>query len=121
MLEKIRMNDRGEIPDDYKPYLGKGFDGRCIEFLDIDYDALITRTLQGGEDEEILEWIFENGRKPYENEILVWNEFMTKRGWRNSDGTSGYFQEYKEKYGLGHRDDILTFFDFYEVDEGRKP
>ena len=121
MLEKIRMNQRDELPEDYKPYVGKGFDGRCIRFLGIDYQQLVKRTLEGGEDEEILEWIFENGRKPSDDEILMWNDFMSKRGWRNSDGNPDDFQKYKEKYGLGHREDILTYFDFYEVDEGRKP
>jgi hypothetical protein len=121
MLEKIRMNQRNELPEEYKPYLGKGFDGRCIRFLGIDSQQLVKRTLEGGKDEEVLAWIFENGRKPSDDEILMWNDFMSKRGWRDSDKDSSDFQQYKDKYGLGHREDILTYFDFYEVDEGRKP
>ena len=121
MLAKIRMNHRNELPEDYKPYLGTGFDGRCVRFLGIDYQKLVERTLAGGTDKEVLAWIFENGRKPSDDEILMWNDFMSKRGWRNSDGKPEGFQQYKEKYGQGHRDDILTYFDFYEVDEGRKP
>ncbi len=120
MLEKIRMNARGEILKDYAQYLGKGFDGRCLEFLDIRYEELVEKTLAGEGDEEILHWIFSRGRKPSDSEIVIWNDFMTKRGWRDSDGDEEGFEAYKEKYGLGHRSDILTFFDFYEVDEGRK-
>ncbi len=121
MLEKIRLNAQNKLPDDYVPYLGKGFDGRCVRFLGINYDELVEKTLEGGSDDEILQWIFETGRKPNEDETLMWNDFMSKRGWRNSDGGPEEFQEYKAEHGLGHRDDILTFFDFYEVDEGRKP
>ena len=79
------------------------------------------KTLEGGSDEEILDWIYAIGRKPTESEIVIWNDFMTKRGWRDSDDDEGGFEAYKEKYGLGRRSDILTFFDFYEVDEGRRP
>jgi len=121
MLEKIRMNQQKELPKEYLPYLGKGFDGRCTEFLGIDYDALVDRTIQGGTDDEILEWIFEKGRKPSKVEILEWNEFLSKQGAGTSDQEAADFQAYKARYGLGHRSDILSYFDFYEVDEGRKP
>jgi len=120
MLEKIRMNQRGEIPEDYLPYLGKGFDKRCVQFLGVDYDDLVKQTIAGASDEQIINWIFQNGRKPTKDEILIWNDFMAKRGWRDQDENPEAFQSYKEKYGVGHRDDILTYFDFYEVDEGRR-
>lgn len=119
MLEKIRLQDRNELAEDYIPYLGNGFDGRCTRFLRIDYQELTARTLEGGSDEEILEWMFSTGRRPSEDEVLMWNDFISKRGWRDSDGNPDEFQSYKDQYGLGQRDDILTYFDFYEVDEGR--
>ncbi len=121
MLEKIRMNARQELPEDYLPYLGKGFDDTCVTFLGITYESLVERTLQGGSDEDILEWIFVHGRRPSEKEIVIWNDFMSKRGWRDSNNDGSGFAAYKEKYGQGHRTDILTYFDFFEVDEGRKP
>ena len=121
MLRKIRLRANGELPAEYHAYMGKGFDRRCVRFLGVDYDALVARVLQGGTDEEILEWCFANGRRPTEFEIHVWNEYMIKRGWRDTDATDADFQAYKQQYGLGHRADILTYFDFYEVDEGREP
>lgn len=121
MLSKIRLRAAGKLSDDYLASMGKGFDGRCVRFLGVDYDALAERTLQGGTDDEILAWCYARGVRPSENQIQVWNEYMLKRGWRDTDAPPGKLQEYKEKYGLGHRADILTFFDFYEVDEGRKP
>jgi len=121
MTQKIRLHARGELPPDYLEYLGRGFDGRCLRFLRIPYDKLCQRVLEGGSDEEVLTWVFETGHQPSPDEVLVWNEYMIKRGWRDTDAPPTQLQEYKEKYGLGHRSDILTFFDFYEVDEGRKP
>src|SRR5580700_5429109 len=80
-LDKIRLHAQGKLPADYNR--GHGFDGRCVRLLHIDYEALVKRTLQGGTDEEILEWGFQNGRRPDEEEIFIWNAFMAKRGWRD--------------------------------------
>lgn len=121
MLRKIRLRAEGKLPEEYHSYMGMGFDGRCVRFLRVSYEALTARVLLGGTDEELLEWCFSNGYRPNENEILVWNEYMIKRGWRDTDAPASVLREYKQKYGLGHRDDIMTFFDFFEVDEGRTP
>lgn len=121
MLSKIRLRAGGELHADFHANLGRGFDGRCVRFLGVDYAALAERVLQGGTDDEVLAWCHARGVRPSEEQILIWNEFISKRGWRDSDSPPGEFQAYKEKYGLGHRSDIMTYFDFYEVDEGRKP
>ena len=122
MLDKIRLKATGKLSADYHENLGKGFDGRCIRFLGVNYAALCERVSQGGSDEEILTWCFEKGRKPSEEELLVWNSFLRKRGWRDeAEGVSQELDNYKLKSGLAHRTDIQTFFDYYEVDEGRRP
>jgi hypothetical protein len=121
MLRKIRLGAEGKLPADYQANVGKGFDARCCRFLGIDHAALAERVRKGGNDVEVFAWIWENGSKPSPDMILVWNEFMMKRGWRDSDSPAGKLQEHKEKSGLGHRSDIMTFFDYYEVDEGRRP
>ena len=54
---------------------------------------------------------------PTDEETLVWNLFMTKRGWR--DDSTEELESYKAGSGLAHRIDLQTFFDYYEVDEGR--
>ena len=119
MLQKIRLQASGELPEDYFPYLGTGFDGRCVDFLQVDYDALKAFVLEGASEAEILEWLRQHGATRTEDEKLIWNEFMIKRGWRDSPPQVDAFQNYKEKYGYGDRKDILTYFEFFEVDEGR--
>jgi GNAT superfamily N-acetyltransferase len=42
------------------------------------------------------------------------------RGYLQDDGSTQELEAYKTASGLAHRTDIVTFFDFYEVDEGRK-
>src|SRR6266498_685748 len=87
MLDKIRLQAAGKLPEGWQPMRGttvKGtFDGRCCSFLHIDYAALEAETLKGGSDEKLLAWAFAHGREPSEEEIEVWNAFMTKRGRRD--------------------------------------
>ena len=122
MLDKIRLHAAGRLPPDYfvgveeDPTL---FDARCTRFLGVDYEELAIRTLQGGSDEEILDWCFGHGRKPSEEEIRIWNAFLLKRGWR--DEASEDLRAAKERNGWGKRDDIQTWIDLHDAEEGRKP
>ena len=119
MLDKIRLHAKGELTPDYHANLGKGFDEKCVKFLHVDYDELVERVNQGGTDEEILEWCFTRGRKPSENEVYVWNEFMRKRGW--NDEVSEMVLRRKAEAGMNNRSDIQTSFQFIDADEGRLP
>ena len=76
---------------------------------------MVDRVLAGGTDEEILAWCFELGRRPSEEDIEIWNEFMIKRGWR--DSSSEKLAEAKRLRGFADRDDIQTAFEFHLADE----
>lgn len=120
MLDKIRLHAQGLLPGEWVKALGfnypASFDARCCRFLAIDYDTLRERVLAGGADDEILEWAFAHGRKPSEEEIEIWNAFMTKRGWRDS-GTTRLQERLAE---IGHPPDaVSTMFEFIDLDEGR--
>ena len=121
MLDKIRLKAAGKLPPEY--FTGvedpTHFDARCARFLGVNYDELAKRTLQGGSDEEILEWCFAHGRRPNEEEISVWNAFLRKRGWR--DEASEELAESKKEAGFGDRDDIQTWMDLHDAEEGRPP
>jgi hypothetical protein len=117
MLSKIRLNTAGKLPSDYHKNLGIGFDGRCCRFLCVTYQAVQERVLQGGTDEEILQWCFDHERKPNDEEILIWNAFMMKRGWR--DDNTEDLNKYKSESGFANCTEIQTLFDYYEYDEKR--
>ncbi len=118
-LDKIRLHARGELHEDHHEYLGKAYDGRLCHFLQVEYEALKARVLAGGTDEEIFAWCQENGRGVDETDLLIWNGFASKRGWR--DEATASLEKNKAGSGLAHRTDLVTFFDYYEVDEGRAP
>jgi Domain of unknown function (DUF5069) len=119
MIDKIRLHAAGNLPGDYLPNLGGGFDERCVDFLHIKYPALVEHAKQGAGDAEILEWAFAQGRKPSDEEIEIWNEFMRKRGW--NDEASPRLKQRLAEGGWQNRTDIQTFFDFIDLDEGRDP
>ena len=120
MLDKIRLHARGELPVEYIPWLGKGFDGRCLRYLRVDYDALVARVLQGGTDAEILQWCFTQGRVLSEEDIAIWSDFLRKRGWRDSSAVLADLEDSKKQSGLGHRAELDTYFRFNDADEGRE-
>jgi gluconokinase len=117
MIDKVRLHAAGKLPEDYQVNLGKGFDGRACNFLRLNYDAFKARVLQGGTDEELLQWAFTQGRKPTEEEIEIWSEFMRKRGWR--DEGSEILAKRKAESGFTGRDDIATMFEYIDADEAQ--
>jgi hypothetical protein len=120
MLDKIRLAATDKLPEGWKTFRGttmkNSFDARCCTFLNIDYAALEVETLKGRSDEELLEWVFKNGRRPNEEEIEVWNAFMIKRGWR--DSATQRLNERLAEIGLPPGT-VQTMFEFMDLDEGR--
>ena len=120
MLDKVRLSDEDRLPPGYN--LGDQnplfFDGVCCRFLQVEYEQVVRQVRAGRSDEEILEWAYEAGRRPTEDEIRFWNSFMTKCGWR--DKSSASLSRWKKELGLEERDDVQTFFDLYDADEGRE-
>jgi hypothetical protein len=121
MLDKIRLHARGELGEDYHANLGhrKAADGACCNFLRVNYDDLRERVLQGGTDQEILEWCFEKGRRLNEGDIMVWNAFNSKLGW--NDFATPTLKKLKQRHGIIDQTDIVTIADLIDFDEGRFP
>ncbi len=117
MLDKIRLHQAGKLPAEYHQNLGGGFDERCVHFLRISYHALVDRVKEGGTDQQLLAWAFNEGQRPDDEQIEVWNEFMRKRGW--NDEATATLETRKAENGLSDRTDILTSFQFLDADEGR--
>lgn len=85
MIDKIRMHAKGELGPEYHDNVGgqRAGDGVICNFLRIDFRKLTERVLEGGTDEEVLEWCYANGRRLNEGDIFVWNGFISKLGWRD--------------------------------------
>jgi hypothetical protein len=120
MLDKIRLRARGELGPEYHANMGKSraADGVCLNFLRIKYEDLRERVLEGGSDEEILEWCFENGRRLNEGDLMIWNGFMAKFGW--NDFATPTLERLKKENGVSDRADIQTIGELMDFEEGRR-
>ena len=118
MCSKIRLHAKGGLPEEYHEMMGKGFDGRTCRYLSVSYEDVWAQVLAGWTDEEVLEWCQNQGRRLTDEQILIYNSFMSKRGWRD-DETDGFIPEMIRHYGLPDDGTVITDFDLIEMDEGR--
>jgi len=119
MLDKIRLHARGELAEGYLANLGRRdrADGACCNFLRVSHADLRERVLQGGTDEEILDWCFEKGRRLNRGDLVIWNAFVAKLGWR--DFATPRIVKAKEEAGIAERDNIITVPELIDFEEGR--
>ena len=123
MLDKIRLHAEGKLPPDYVANLGDSspgvFDTRCCSFLRVKFAEVQARVHAGGlNDEQMLAWCHERGGPRTDEECMIWNLFLMKRGWRD-DANARLRQRITE--GGYESKPIMTFFDYIDFDEGRDP
>lgn len=118
MCSKIRLHAAGKLPEDHVEWLGKGFDGRTCRYLCVRYEEVKALVLAGKSNEEVLDWCFTNGRQLTDEMVLIYNSFMSKRGWRD-DETDGFIPDMIKQYGVPNDGRVVTDFDLIEMDEGR--
>ena len=118
LCSKTRLHAAGKLPDDYFDMLGQGFDGRTCRYLGVGYEDVKALVLAGHNNGEVLEWCFDNGRRLTAEEILIYNSFMSKRGWRD-DETEEFIPAQIKNYGVPDDGTMITDFDLIEMDEGR--
>lgn len=118
MVDKLRLEQAGKLPADYHENLGKGFDAACCDFLGVSYEALRERARQGGSDRDLLAWCQSQGTKRDAKERAVWNAHLSQRGCRDDLSDRLIFR--KKEAGWEARDEIQTFFDYIDADEGRR-
>ena len=118
MCSKIRLHAAGSLDSSYFDMLGNGFDGRTCRYLWVNYEDVKQQVLDGRSNEEALEWCFINGRKLTEEEVLIYNSFMSKRGWRD-DETREFIPALMVSYCVTPDERLVTDFDVIEMDEGR--
>ncbi len=118
MCDKIRLHTEGKLDPEYHPNLGKAMDSWVCQLLQIDYSEFVEQVKSGADDCVLLEWCFRHGYKPREEEISWWNCYMRNCG-RPGEFLDERLVFRKKEAGWQDRDEIVTFFDFIDADEGR--
>lgn len=121
-IDKIRLRNAGQIQD-YN-YITVGFDKYLADFLGIDGKAFEQRVLAGGTDEELLDWVKVNGRKPSEQEIAQWTQALLASGPKDDAARQrfqGRLEDIATKRGVAVSSlpSVTTWADVIELDEER--
>lgn len=117
MVDKLRLEQAGRLPKEYHENMGRGFDAACCDFLGVSYSEFRERVRQGGSDRELLHWCQSRGKPRDAADRSMWNAFLSKRGWRDDLADRLVFR--KKEAGWENRNEIQTFFDYIDADEGR--
>ncbi|MDP0500531.1 MAG: DUF5069 domain-containing protein [Verrucomicrobiota bacterium JB022] len=117
MISKIRLFAAGELPPEYHANRGDRADAVLCDYLDVRYADLERAVVEGSLDaEQALAWCYEQRSQPLSGpRIKVWNDFLSKRGWRD-DRTASLQQEIAAA-GLEGRG-IETVFELMVAEEG---
>lgn len=117
MCDKIRKFAANELPADYHDNLGKGSDLWCCQLLQINYDQLVEVVRQGADDMQALQWAYDTGEKPSDLLKVWWSSYARNRGFK--DDLSERLAQRKRDAGFADRDDLHSFFEFIDAEEGR--
>ena len=116
LIDKARLHRKGLL-DGYN-YKTVGFDKHLLTFLKLDGDAFEEIANQSENDAAILKWVRENGTQHSPEAIELWNQAMISRHPDTAAKKARFLHFLKQSGGAG-RNDIRTYFDLIEFDEGR--
>jgi len=116
LIDKARLHRQGLL-EGYN-YKTVGFDQHLLAFLKVDPDAFEKAANELEDDDAVMEWVRRNGASHSPEEIEQWNEAMIARHPDTAEKKARFIHFLGEAGGAG-RNDIRTYFDLIEFDEGR--
>ena len=116
LIDKARLHCKGLL-NGYN-YKTVGFDKHLLAFLKIDGEVFEEIVNRLEEDDAILSWVQANGARHSSDAIEHWNQAMISRHPDTAAKKARFLHFLKEAGGEG-REDIRTYFDLIEFDEGR--
>jgi hypothetical protein len=115
-IAKIRKHLKGELPASYQRNFCRGFDRFLCLHLGIDPDQVIEAVRESGDDDAALDTrlleLF-----PADVRAAKWNRELVQKGMSVMGREA--LQQAKDKMGAGHREDLISFADMIDFDEGR--
>ena len=114
-IAKIRKHLAGELPESYQRNFTRGFDGFLCLHLNIDPKDVIEVVRACIDDDQLNEKL--KTMFPQDLRVHVWNRKLGQMGM--SPMGREKLAEVRELMGLAEREDLVSFADMIEVDEGR--
>lgn len=116
LIDKAKLHRKGLL-NGYN-YKTVGFDKHLLAFLKLNPDEFEEAANRLDDDTAILSWITERATPHSAAEVEHWNEVMISRHPDSAVKKARFLHFLKEAGGEG-RQDIGTYFDLIEFDEGR--
>ena len=114
-LAKIRKHLAGELPKSYQRNFTKGFDGFLCLHLGIEPQEVIDIVRDGINEKDICDRL--EALLPHELQVHKWNRKVVQMGM--SSMAKEKLEEVKVDMGAADRDDLISFADVIEYDEGK--
>jgi hypothetical protein len=117
-IDKIRLHLAGKLHSDYRDNFGKGLDERWLKAAGIAHEQMIQVVKNSVTDGEVCDWVRTNVKKS-EADRAAHTEGILNYPSPDDEALQARLKMRKEQSGLTHRDDIKTFVDYIDADEGR--
>lgn len=117
-IDKIRLHLTGQLHPDYQDNFTKGFDGKWLVAAGLSAEQFIEVVRNTSTDGEICDWVRKNAGGTTESRSAFLKHALN-HGTEEDPSLRARLKMRKEQAGLAHRDDIRTFVDFIDADEGR--
>src|SRR5262245_14256762 len=117
-IDKTRLHLAGQLPADYQPNLGKGFDGAWLKAAGLTHEHFVEVVKKTITDGQVADWVSKNV-KTNEEEKRAHAAGMLDYPKANDEAGQSRLKMRKEQAVLAHREDIRTFIDFIDADEKR--
>lgn len=117
LVDKVRLHLAGKLHPDYQGNFCKGFDGAWLEAAGVTAEQFIEVVKGTITDGQVADWVLKNVKKS-DAEKAAHRDHLLNHG-RTGDELRARLKMRKEQAGMAHRDDIQTFVDFIDADEGR--
>ncbi len=114
-IAKIRKHLAGELPKSYQRNFTRGFDGFLCLHLGIEPTAVIETVRTSNSNEELDRRLLE--LFPDDLRVHQWNRELVQKGMSQMGRES--LEAAKQKMGISHRTDLISFADMIDFDEGR--
>ncbi len=117
-IDKIRLQLAGKLPPDYQANFTKGFDGRWLATAGVEavpFIEMVKHTLTDG---EVADWVRQHVKRS-DAEKRAFADSVLNYPDRDDDAGQQRLRQRKEQAGIAHRDDVRTFVDLIDADEGR--
>jgi len=115
-IDKIRLHLAGKLHPDYLSNFGKGYDGFWLKMAGRTHEEMVKVVENSITDGEVCDWVRVTVQKS-ETEKQAHREKMLRIPSRPD--LKELFLREREELGLAHREDLKSFIDLIDADEGR--